>query len=227
MMGEAKPIINSLQLNFWKKDLPILLYSNELRNIVLAVNGIDKKNEVDLVASQPATMTATILCRNYQPDLIINAGSAGAFESSELKLGEVILGKNPYFFHDRRIPLEKYDRYGEGRIQGVDTKMLSKLLRLKQEIISTGNSLDHTNLDLKIIKNFRANVKDMEAAAIAWVCSIYKTQFFAVKSITDFIGKNNEEKFIQNFALSNKNLAREMSRIIELLRNKNYYNQCI
>ena len=42
-------------------------------------------------------------------------------------------------------------------------------------VVSTGDSLDHTATDLEIMRSEGAQVKEMEAAAIAWVCMHYGT----------------------------------------------------
>jgi len=51
-------------------------------------------------------------------------------------------------------------------------------------IVTTSNSLDHCSEDDKIMLEVNATVKDMEAAAIAWITNLNKLPFFAVKVLT-------------------------------------------
>ena len=56
--------------------------------------------------------------------------------------------------------------------------------------MSTSDSLDASPRDLELLRAEGAAVKEMEAAAIAWVCQQLHVDFFALKSITDIVDRD-------------------------------------
>ena len=58
---------------------------------------------------------------------------------------------------------------------------------LKLGVVSTSDSLDSTPTDLHLMRAEGAAVKEMEAAAVAWVCEQLRVPFAAIKSITDIV----------------------------------------
>lgn len=70
---------------------------------------------------------------------------------------------------------------------------------------------------MQIIRKLNGEVKDMEAAAIAWIASIYNIPFLAIKSITDIVDgeKPTEEEFLQNLNYASDILSKKT---IELLK---------
>lgn len=54
-------------------------------------------------------------------------------------------------------------------------------------MVSSGNSLDYTEQDMTFMLSNKVAVKEMEAAAVAWVASMFQTPMFCLKSITDIV----------------------------------------
>ena len=54
-------------------------------------------------------------------------------------------------------------------------------------MVSSGNSLDYTEQDMAFMLSNKVAVKEMEAAAVAWVASMFQTPMFCLKSITDIV----------------------------------------
>jgi 5'-methylthioadenosine nucleosidase len=119
-----------------------------------------------------------------QPDLVINAGTAGGFRKRTAEIGDVFLSTS-IKHHDRRIPIPGFVEYGRGNHQAHFPENLIKAHGYKSGIITTSNSLDHTEMDDIIMEENQASVKEMEAASIAWVVEQFQVPFFAVKVITD------------------------------------------
>lgn len=73
------------------------------------------------------------------------------------------------------------------------------------------------------MKENGASVKEMEAAAIAWVAQQFKVPFFAIKVITDIVdgGRPTHEEFLGNLHSAAQSLQRELPRIIKFIANKN------
>ena len=54
-------------------------------------------------------------------------------------------------------------------------------------MVSSGNSLDYTEQDMAFMSSNKVAVKEMEAAAVAWVAAMFKAPMFCLKSITDIV----------------------------------------
>ena len=65
---------------------------------------------------------------------------------------------------------------------------MHQALDLKLGIVSSGNSLNCTDLDRAALDSAGAHVKEMECAAIAYVAHLFKTPFLAVKAIVRLDG---------------------------------------
>jgi 5'-methylthioadenosine/S-adenosylhomocysteine nucleosidase len=228
MKQEAQPLIE--EYSFYKlskifdAELPMEAYHIDKAGIEITImlNGRDRDFDLDSVATQPATLAAFLAVQHFNPDLIINAGTAGGFAQRGSEIGDVYVSNRYIRYHDRRIPLPGFDRYGIGNYPCVNASKLATELGMKLANVSTGNSLDITPTDLAIINYETPVVKEMEAAAIAWVAHLYNIPFMAVKSITDLIDNQQtvEEEFIKNLAISSNNLKKKMMKIIDYLVGK-------
>ena len=67
-----------------------------------------------------------------------------------------------------------------------------------------------------------ASVKEMEAAAIAWVTGFSKTPFFAIKVITDIVDgdRPTQDEFMENLSTAAKSLQDTIPRVIEYIVGK-------
>jgi len=228
MKQEAHPLIEEFNFHKLPKifdvELPMEAYhiDKEGIDITIVLNGKDRDFHLDSVATQPATLAAFLAVQHFKPDLIINAGTAGGFAERGSEIGDVYVSNRYVRYHDRRIPLPGFDRYGVGNYPCLNAHKLAADLGMKLANISTGNSLDITPTDLAIINTEVPVVKEMEAAAIAWVANMYRIPFVAVKSITDLIDNDQavEEEFIANLAIASNNLKKKMMKIIDYLIGK-------
>lgn len=227
MEQEAEPVISSLKMRRIKKGfnryLPFNLYKSFLHGgkIFLITSGKDYRYNVDNVATQPATLAAFVAIEKTRPDLLINAGTAGGFKKKGANIGDVYVGSG-FKYHDRRIPISGFDKYGEGNYPAIKASKIIKELKLKSGIISTGNSLHATDEDLKIIKKSKAAVKEMEASAIAWVAMLYRKPFLALKSITNLVdtSKPTNEEFLNNLDIASRNLSKALAKVLGYCINK-------
>lgn len=224
MPAEAKPLIQHFNLirqeNFFGK-LPPEAYTGSYRNIeiLVVVNGTDRIHGTNLVGTQAATLAAQVAIEKFAPDLIINPGTAGAFARNGSRIGDVYLSHLHFVFHDRRIPIPGWDAFGVGSYPSYDTTAIATALGFKQGIVTTGNSLDMTADDERIINQAGGQVKDMEAAALAWVASLHEVPIFSVKSITDLMDseKTTQEEFLENLHAASVALKDACFSIIDYL----------
>ncbi|MCM2277175.1 MAG: 5'-methylthioadenosine nucleosidase [Oligoflexia bacterium] len=226
MEAEARPFVERLGLSqdaaFGDPRLPFVHYRGRYGNsleLLLSVNGRDPRFGVDNIGTEPATLNAYVTLRGFAPQLCISAGTAGGFRSRGGAIGDVYVSDRPLRFHDRRIPLPGFDAYGVGSYPAAPSGELARAVGLKQGGVSTGNSLDHTEKCLELIERGGASVKEMEAAAIAWVAWCLGTPFLALKAITDLVDGEHatEEEFLRNLEAASRALGEKLHRVLEYL----------
>lgn len=124
--------------------------------------------------------------------------------------------------HDRRIPLPNFDKYGLGYCTSPATSKLQAALGLKQGVVSSGNSLDYTDKCMEIMAAHNVAVKEMEAAAIAWVCSMYRVPLLCVKSITDIVDgdRATADEFLENLHSAAASLQKALPLVIDFMSGK-------
>ena len=222
MAEEAKPFIETLELKKSKeglgKKLPMEVYTGSMggREIMVVVGGKDRRFGVDNVATQPATLSTYLAIEQFGPDLLINAGTAGGFKAKGAEIGDVYVGSGAIYFHDRRIPISGFDAYGVGSYNTPDVDGLAKALSLKKGVVTTGNSLDMTPEDEQMIKANNGDVKEMEAAAIAWVADLYGIPLVVLKSITDLVDTHTptQDEFVANLTFASERLQEKLSAVV-------------
>ncbi len=229
MRDEARPIIQSLSLSeigLLHPSFDMVLYNGTLRgrNIDLILNGVCKQYDVDHIGTQVSSISTLLGIEKLMPNLVINAGTAGGFKSAGAEVGDVYLGYPNVCYHDRRINLPQFREYGIGFYPTVKCDSIANALGLKTGVISTGNSLDYTPEDIATMKSYNGIVKDMEAAAIAWVAMQLGTPFMAIKAITDIVDgdKPTEEEFIQNLHFASDKLSKQTVRLLEWIETNGY-----
>ena len=225
MQGEANPIIDGLSLRAAQSNprLPIRLYSGQTayREIILATSGKDTRTGADLIHSQPATLTTHYVIERFDPDFIISAGTAGGVSKHGAQIGDVYLSLGSVRFHDRRCPIPGLHDYGVGGYPSWGTAPAEALAKagFKRGGVSSGDSLYMSREEQAQFDANEATVKDMEAAAVAWVASLYDKPFMALKAITDLIdcGHMIEEQFVANFSIATRNLESGLCKFLTLI----------
>jgi nucleoside phosphorylase len=224
MHDEAKPLINAMKLNEQGRINPnytIEHYSGQTsgHTIDLIVNGRCSVYNVDQIGTQVSTLCAHLGIEKFNPNIVINAGTAGGFNSDNATIGDVYLSYPAINYHDRRINIPDFKEYGIGQYPAYNCSTITKALGLRTGIVTTGNSLDYTEQDMAMIKSYNGVVKDMEAAAIAWVAQQHSIPFLAIKSKTDIVDGEHptEREFLQNLHIASENLARQAVKVIDWL----------
>lgn len=228
MQSEAQPFIDHYGVaecpDFFAP-LPCKLYRTQITgadgetselNVVL--NG--QQHGSDLVGCEAASVCTLAAIERLSPDLVINSGTCGAFLSNGASIGQVYIG-NGCMFHDRRVPGD--DSWGTQALGNYpvwkSAEALAQNLQLPMGKVTTGSSLDMQPCDLSIIKENKGELKDMEGAAVAFVCSLMNVPVLLVKSVTDLCDSGAEtfEEFSRNLALASQALKETNIRIIDYL----------
>ncbi len=224
MQSEAQPIIDTLgleQVSILPAALPMKSYQGEdgKQQYLIVTGGKSDLYDVDNVGTEPAAVGLQAALNLFDADLVINAGTAGGWQNKGTNIADVFLGKSPVRYHDHRIPIPTFEAYGKGSYPCIDTSDLAKQLNLKQGFISTSNSLDYNEDCDRLMKQNQADCKEMECAALAWVCHLYQKPFLPVKAITDFVDGEHPtaEQFQANLARTCEALRDAIIKILKIV----------
>ncbi len=229
MAAEAAPMIESMGLKKSElgltRQLQLRTYSGKIlgRTIHLVVNATDPDYSVDQVGTEAAAVSASNVLARLRPDTLISAGTAGGFAERGAKIGDVVMSRGGFFFHDHNIPMDGgYEDYARGSYPCLELPAVAHYFRLKSGVISTGNSLSLTAQEQGRIEQCGAIAKEMEVAAIAKIARQFNTRVMAFKAITNIVGlqKNASAEFKKNFELATQNLARVLPKILHYILGK-------
>ncbi|AYN24836.1 5'-methylthioadenosine/adenosylhomocysteine nucleosidase [Buchnera aphidicola] len=206
------------------------LTTEKIGNIKI-YKGKFKKIEIFLIRSGigkvSASISTMILINLFQPDFIVNSGSAGSLNSS-LKIGDIIIPKQTCY-HDVNLTNFGYSR---GQVPQYPKKfktnkylheILKKIainfkFKFLTGLLITGDSFIRGNNFIKKIKNqFSSAIGvEMESTAIGQVCYQFKIPFIVIKSISDLSDSNATSNFEKNISIA----SLESSKLVILLLKK-------
>ncbi len=220
MTGEALPFLKRGTFRPLPPDPVYGFQFHEGDGVVVGIAGTHPRFGVDSIGSVPAALLTHTLLTRFAPTRLINAGTAGGFEAKGGRVGDVYLGAEVAVFHDRRIALPGFREMGHGHFPVECDRALAARLGLKVGIVSTGDSLDATSEDLKHLAALNAEVKEMEAAGIAWVCERHRTPLVLLKALTDLVdhAESTESQFVENYSLAVTKLALALEQVVAHFR---------
>lgn len=219
MEVEAKAIINKLNLaqinGSFDPDLPMQAYQSisvTPLKITLVYSGKCKNFKVDRIGKEAAVLMAWESIKIFHPDLIISVGTAGGFQQKGADIGDVYIS-NLIQYHDRLFhPVTALINYGIGTSESYNLIDIATKIGLKSGNISTGNSLMPSQQETEQMEKNNAELKEMEAAAIAEVANLKKIPVIAIKVVTDFVDSTSspEEQFYKNYKMALQNLSQKL-----------------
>ena len=205
MEAEALPMVERLGLvkneTLIAPPAPCVTYVSQDGRICLTYYGKCPNTGMCSVGTAPAALYTYLALQAFKPDLVISTGTAGGFRARGAAIGDLFMA-SATVNHDRRIAIPGFDVYGVGKLQCVTAPRMRKDLGLKVGCCSSGNSLDWHDMDMKLMLEHEAAVKEMEAASVAWVSSMFDTPLMCVKAITDIVDGDQpaHEEFLGNLA---------------------------
>lgn len=187
------------------------------QDVILLQSGIGKVN---------AALSTAVLLNHFQPDVVINTGSAGGF-NKDLEVGDIVISSEVRY-HDVDATVFGYE-YGQVPQMPATYKAEERLINLaeraaKSEInahniikglIATGDSFmsDPERAAFVMTKFPDLQAAEMEAGAIAQVCHRFETPFVIIRSLSDIAGKEAStsfDKFLQTAATHSAELILTM-----------------
>lgn len=186
-------------------------------DVILLRSGIGKVN---------AAMTTSVLIHEFQPDVIINTGSAGGL-SPELQVGDIVISSEVRH-HDVDVTAFGYE-YGQVpqlpaafiadarlvQIAAACAEVDQKVKTVKG-LIATGDSFMNDPVRVRAIAEKFTDLQavEMEAAAIAQVAHQFNVPFVIIRALSDVAGKESDisfEQFLPKAGLHSANLVMKMA----------------
>lgn len=149
--------------------------------VILTESGIGK------VAAASAT---ALMIDNFEPDLVVNTGSAGALDP-DLKIGDEVIGTQ-VAYSDVDVTVFGY-AYGQVpnkplyyEADQTVVKDFEQLAPVKEGLIVSGDQFVQDTAKKRILTHFpEALVAEMEAAAVAQVAYQFGTPFIVLRGVSD------------------------------------------
>ncbi|MBY0123877.1 5'-methylthioadenosine/S-adenosylhomocysteine nucleosidase [Bacillus sp. S/N-304-OC-R1] len=189
--------------------------------VVLLRSGIGKVN---------AALSTAILLEKFNPDVVINTGSAGGL-TPELNVGDVVISSEVRH-HDVDVTAFGYE-YGQVPQLPAAFEADSKLVQIAEEcareindiqvvrgLIATGDSFMNDPVRVEFIRNKFSNLQavEMEAAAIAQVSYQFGKPFVIIRSLSDIAGKESDVSFEQYLEKAALHSADLVMKIVDALK---------
>jgi adenosylhomocysteine nucleosidase len=176
-----------------------------------------------------AAVSATLLIMEFQPDYVINTGSAGGF-SKERVIGDIVIATE-LRHHDADLTFFGYEL---GQCAGMPAKYdcAPVLLKCAQQAMQ---SLENVGFELglicsgdafvgsdegaaKIRQNFPSiSAVEMEGVAIAQACHLMNVPFLVIRSLSDIAGVSSTISFQTYLDTAAKHSAKIVMQTIALL----------
>ncbi len=191
------------------------------KEVVLSKSGIGKVN---------AAMATAILFERYNPDVVVNTGSAGGY-NSELKIGDLVISSEVRH-HDVDVTAFGY-KYGQVPQLPEAFKADASMIEIAEAaarsiegvqavkgLIATGDTFMSDPDKVEFVRGKFPDIQavEMEGAAIAQVAYQFDIPFVIIRSLSDIAGQKSEisfDKFIEKASVNSANLVMEMIKGLE------------
>ncbi|ASG04408.1 5'-methylthioadenosine/S-adenosylhomocysteine nucleosidase [Vibrio anguillarum] len=194
------------------------------------IHGVDVVLLQSGIGKVAAAIGTTLLLNEYQPDVVINTGSAGGFDSS-LSMGDVVISSEVRH-HDADVTAFGYEM-GQMAGQPAAFKADDALIRVAEQalthikdkhavrgLICTGDAFVCTAERQSFIRQHFPTViaVEMEASAIAQTCHQFKVPFVVVRAISDVADKASPMSFDEFLPLAAQSSSEMVIKMVELLK---------
>lgn len=193
-------------------------FKGELEGVFLILNGVD--HDRDLIGCEAAAITTQVAIQRLQPDLVISCGTCGGWQRYGARVGQAYIADG-VMFHDRRVPGDnEWDTQGLGNYPVWEGSWrVAEALGLPMGKVTTGSSFDLSPEEDALIDANGGRLKEMEGAAVAFVCSLYNVPVMLVKAVTNLRDAESEDisDFHENLKKASLSLTETIKKIITTL----------
>ena len=194
------------------------------------IHGVDVVLLQSGIGKVAAAIGTTILLEEYQPDVVINTGSAGGFDAS-LTMGDVVISSEVRH-HDADVTAFGYEM-GQMAGQPAAFKADETLMNIAEKaltqmedkhavrgLICTGDAFVCTTERQAFIRQHFPSViaVEMEASAVAQTCHQFNIPFVVVRAISDVADKASPMSFDEFLPLAAQSSSEMVIKMVELLK---------
>lgn len=181
--------------------LPMIHYETTVKELKVHIVclGKDKDYGVDLIGKLGASMATQETIDKIKPDLLLNAGTSGAFEFPEARINQMFIAVDNVYINDRRTSMKGYEEYITGKVPMMRVAKLQKELGLTGAIVSSSDSMDMVETDIKMARSQKAQLLDMEIGTIAWVARQYDCPLISIKGVSNHVYGVGDKKHLSEF----------------------------
>ncbi|MDE1223311.1 5'-methylthioadenosine/S-adenosylhomocysteine nucleosidase [Vibrio aestuarianus] len=194
------------------------------------IHGVDVILLQSGIGKVAAAIGTTILLEEYQPDVVINTGSAGGFDAS-LTMGDVVISSEVRH-HDADVTAFGYEM-GQMAGQPAAFKADETLMNIAEKaltqmedkhavrgLICTGDAFVCTAERQAFIRQHFPSViaVEMEASAVAQTCHQFNVPFVVVRAISDVADKASPMSFDEFLPLAAQSSSEMVIKMVELLK---------
>lgn len=186
------------------------LYTSESNRLKVAFH----QGGVGLLAS---TVSITRLVYEEKPDLIIQVGIGGCFDTT-MKAGNVVAVKEELLgdtgveedgkwkdIFDLKLEKPGYPPFEKKRLPNHHMEKYN-LLKLPEVVAVTVNEVStRTDRIQQLIKKYNPVLESMEGAALHYVCREMNIPFLQMRAISNYIGERDKTKWKMKEAIDNLN----------------------
>jgi adenosylhomocysteine nucleosidase len=192
--------------------------SFEGKEVVLLKSGIGKVN---------AAVSTTLLLSQFQPEYVINIGSAGGFDP-DLHVGDVVIS-DQVVHHDvdvtafgyvmGQVPNMPATYAANTDLVNQAKKALQTVTQVQAKVglIGTGDSFMNDPVRVEAVRTIFPELVavEMEAAAVAQVCFKFGTPFVVVRSLSDIAGKESPQSFEEYLQVAAENSSLMIQKMLK------------
>ena len=179
------------------------------KEVIIAISGIGKVS---------AALTTQLLIDKYNPEFIFNFGTCGGMNKSVEILNYYLIDKCCQFDFD----VTELDNVPLGYIQEYDTVYFDTYTKgldfLKTSRVASADRFTNDIADINAVNEIGCSLRDMEAGAIAQVCTSNNVPLVMVKGISDVYGNGTaQEQFYQNLQTVGKGFPDVILKVLDAI----------
>ena len=179
------------------------------KEVIIAISGIGKVS---------AALTTQLLIDKYNPEFIFNFGTCGGMNKSVEILNYYLIDKCCQFDFD----VTELDNVPLGYIQEYDTVYFDTYTKgldfLKTSRVASADRFTNDIADINAVNEIGCSLRDMEAGAIAQVCTSNNVPLVMVKGISDVYGNGTaQEQFYQNLQTVGKGFPDVILKVLDTI----------
>ena len=208
---EAQELLNRAEnlKEFLIADKPCYSCTLNGKEVIIAISGIGKVS---------AALTTQLLIDKYNPKFIFNFGTCGGMNNSVEILNYYLIDKCCQFDFD----LRELDGVPLGYIQEYNTVYFDTYTNgldfLKTSRVASADRFNNNIIDIDAINQIGCSLRDMEAGAIAQVCTSNNVPLVMVKGISDVYGNGTaQEQFYQNLLTVGKGFPDIILKVLDII----------